>query len=251
MKRWLRDDLPWHVGKLVKRLGRAPLGGCWFDVSGDVLTTYHAGLLALGRYERAEREAVRRFVDRRASVIELGASMGVLSCLTNRKLDSPARHVVVEPNPHALNLLRANKRLNGSGFTIRPGALAYRESGFVDVDVEEDLLLSRADSGRGTRVSVPAVTLKAALLDLRHTGAGEAYTLICDIEGAEIALLTNEAETIAQGATLIIIETHETDGLSTTAFVDAWMREHNYASIWGSSMTHVYATQAGRTSFPT
>src|SRR4051812_34087897 len=64
--------------------GVVALDGCRFDltkVAPDV-----RNLLLSGEYERPERASLRTFVDPTLPVIELGASIGVISCLTNRLL---------------------------------------------------------------------------------------------------------------------------------------------------------------------
>jgi hypothetical protein len=52
------------------------------------------------RFERFERKAVLQHVNPEYPVVELGACIGVVACITNGILKNPVLHVVVEANPH-------------------------------------------------------------------------------------------------------------------------------------------------------
>ncbi len=70
------------------------------------------------QYEIDERRLIKQFVRPEDSVIELGACLGVVSCVTNRLLQNPSRHLVVEANPYLISWLAQNRSLNGSEFII-------------------------------------------------------------------------------------------------------------------------------------
>ena len=52
-----------------------------------------------GSYEHEERELIRRWLKPEDHVIEFGACLGIVSCVTNKLLKDKTRHVVVEANP--------------------------------------------------------------------------------------------------------------------------------------------------------
>ncbi len=58
-------------------------------------------------------------------MIEFGGAMGVVACLTNKRLIHPEKHIVVEANPEILSLLKDNRDRNNCQFTILHGAIAY------------------------------------------------------------------------------------------------------------------------------
>ena len=64
--------------------GLARVGGCRFRVND--LDDHIRVLLLMDEYEKEEREAVKRFLDPGLPVIELGGSLGVVSCVINKKL---------------------------------------------------------------------------------------------------------------------------------------------------------------------
>ncbi len=77
-------------------------------------------------YELQERLAITRYLRRDLPVVELGGSIGVVACLTNRLLKDRKAHVVVEANPFAIPHLERNKQRNRCEFEIVNRAIAYR-----------------------------------------------------------------------------------------------------------------------------
>src|SRR6266446_8624399 len=103
---WIGRRIEWIYGKVVERRGNTvQVDGCIFSLDSPAITTASKSKFMFNQYERPEREAVRRFVDPAMPVVEFGGSIGVISCLTNRKLVAPDRHVVVEANPALVPLL--------------------------------------------------------------------------------------------------------------------------------------------------
>jgi FkbM family methyltransferase len=202
--RWLRGhDNAW-LGRWVELRGdRVKIEGCTFRVDAPAISTAAKGAFALGSYERPERLAIRRFLDPALPVVELGAAVGVVSCLTNRRLRDPSRHVVVEANPDLIPVLQANRDLNGCGFEILHRALAYggETAAFYPY---RNFLGSSVEVATARRVEVPATGLRLILDDRGF----DRCTLICDIEGGERALVRNEGEVLAARVQTLILEVH-------------------------------------------
>ena len=88
------------------------VAGCYFDIRGGMYLTdgltfevprehttrQMRGRFAVDTYERPERTLVSKYLPPRATVLELGGCIGVVSCTVNRMLDRPDKHVVVEAN---------------------------------------------------------------------------------------------------------------------------------------------------------
>jgi FkbM family methyltransferase len=159
--------------------------------------------LLSGRYEKPEREAVLRYLQPHWSVIELGGCIGVVSCITNKLLENPANHLVLEVNPLVLPFLKSNRDANGCDFQIMDKALAY-DSETVTFEPWSDFWgNSLYHAGGQPPVTVKTTTL-ASLLQERHF---DNFALICDIEGQEYELISREPETIRK-AELIVLEVH-------------------------------------------
>ncbi len=176
-----------------------------FSVDNPLITTRHKSTLFFGRYEADELELARRYLDRDLPLVELGGSIGVVACVTNRLLHRPDRYVVVEASPVLLPTLEANRMMNGCRFTIEHAALAY-DSETLDFPVEGHFLHGRVDgTDKNARVvSVGTVTL-AELLDKYDF---ETINLVCDIEGAEVDLVEHEGDVLRSRVKNIVLETH-------------------------------------------
>ena len=121
------------------------------------------------------------------------------------KLASPGAHVVVEPNPELIPVLQRNRDLNRCSFSIS--------------------------------TPVEAVTF----LDLLERFGLEMVTLVCDIEGVEIDLLTHEEATVAAHVAWIIVELHEP--ISGRAAVEGFLRRVDtagFALVWERGWTRVF-----------
>lgn len=178
------------------------IDGCTFSLQGvsDGLTKYS---LLTNRYETPERQAVALYLRRDLPVIELGGSMGVVACVTNKLLTCPTAHVVVEANPFAIPHLQLNKERNGCQFEILNKAIAYGMD-FVTFRPSSNMCAnSITEDGDRALVTVGTIQLR----DLVHYRGFDNFTLVCDIEGLEYDMVCHEADVLKKAHT-IILETH-------------------------------------------
>jgi FkbM family methyltransferase len=203
---WRRQSDPWGIGKLFGASeNTVNLDGCRFSINNAAISSDLKEQLLLGKHEKPERTAIKQFLDPRLPVVELGACLGVVSCLTNKRLQDPQKHVVVEANPDLLQLLEENRARNSSGFTILHRVLAYGNDS-VRFYVDDSIICSSLSMVSGRAITVQTITLKEIL----DSFAFRRCTLICDIEGAEVHLFEHEADVIRDRVDLLIIEVHET-----------------------------------------
>lgn len=205
LEKWTGEKPNRLYGRLVELTGNVGrLDGCRFDLATPPVPTEIKSYFLCGTYERAEREAVRRFLDPALPVVELGAALGVVSCVTNQRLRDPKRHVVVEANPSLMPLLTKNRDRNGCEFEILHRAVGY-DGATMTFYAHEDFLASSTERDeRASEIEVEAVTLRSIL-----EGRGfDRCTLICDIEGAEAELVRREPETLRERVALVIMELH-------------------------------------------
>jgi FkbM family methyltransferase len=154
-------------------------------------------------YELPERRAVVRYLRRDLPVVELGGSIGVVACVTNKLLKDQTAHLVVEANPLAIPYLERNKQLNRCKFEIMNRAVAYG-SNTVTFRPSSDMCgNSVTTAGDENPVTIPTAQLR----DLLHHRGFSRFNLVCDIEGMEYDLVRNEADVLKRADT-IIIETH-------------------------------------------
>ena len=187
-----------HGDKKEVRLDR-----CTFSLEGITDGSTRIELIT-DNYEAPERRAVARYARRHLPVIELGGSMGVVSCVTNKLLQNPTAHVVVEANPLAIPHLEGNRKLNHCQFEIVNRAIAYGV----------DSVTFRPNSSMcGNSITVdgelsPVTVQTTRLGDLARDRGFNRFTLICDIEGVEYDLVCQETEAL-KSADTIIMETHD------------------------------------------
>src|SRR5829696_6714097 len=210
LRSWWWDEHPF-AGRIVEWRGNiVQADGLRFSVAHPAITRGVKGLFLLNRYERPEREALKTCIDPTLPVIELGASIGVISCLTNKRLLDPSKHVVVEANPDLIPLLESNRQCNGCSFTVLHAALSY-SANEVEFLISDSILASSATQMDSRfrvsrKVKVPTVTLKGIL---ERFGFPKC-TLICDIECGEVELVEQEIETIKEHVSTIMMEIHNT-----------------------------------------
>jgi FkbM family methyltransferase len=196
----------WCVGKLVEIRGdRVVVDECEFTIHSPAIRTSHKSRLFFDfTYEAPEREALNRYLNPQLPVVEFGGSIGVIACLTSKKLEDPFKQVVVEANPNLLELLKENRDRNNCKFSILHRAVAYGQSE-VTFYQDEDYLCGSIQRASNRFVTVPTIGLQ----DIVESFDFKRCTLICDIEGGEEELIENELDTLTERVATLIIEIHE------------------------------------------
>jgi FkbM family methyltransferase len=199
---WLRFRL-----RAMAHKKSVELDGCTFSLRG-IPDSFTKLFLLTNRYELPERRSVARHLRRDLPVIELGGSLGVVACITNKLLEDPTAHVVVEANPLAIAQLKLSKESNHCGFEIVNRAIAYGVD-TVTFSPAIDLAGTAIDAYdtqlEGTE---KPVTVEATQLGKLVAGRGfSGFSLVCDIEGKEYDLVCHEID-VLKSADAIIMETH-------------------------------------------
>lgn len=154
----------------------------WVDVS-----EWEGGNLYFGRtYEPVESEIVRRLAYPGATIIDVGANIGVHAIPASRAVGATGRVYAFEPVPGTFELLRRNVELNGAGNVVLEPSAVGDSVGTIEIAANrESGLSSIGRTGRGTVIgtlSVPCVTLDAYAA--RHDLAPVALLKV-DVEGHE------------------------------------------------------------------
>jgi len=241
VEKWVRGiDNPW-LGRLIEARGdMVKIQGCAFSVRNPAITTDVKSRFLFGRYEKPERQALKKFLDPELPVVEFGAAIGVIACLTNKRLSDPKKHVVVEANPDLLPLLEENRDRNDCQFTILHRAVAHgcEQVTFNQCD---NYLGSSVQAAAARTITVPATTL----LDVMNGFGFERCSLVCDIEGGEGDLVRYEAETLARKVKTLIIEVH-TWALGAAAVENmlAELRRIGFVSVYQKDATYVFQNRS-------
>lgn len=186
--------------------------GVIIDTSPREFTEVVKAQLAFGIYESAEIRFIRKYLRGRSRVLELGASLGVTGAHILDVVAPGAEVVCVEANPNLMATLQATTATAAE----RTGAKVITIHGAVppDPDVRSaSVTLTLGSSHLGSRIGSaadPGRQLRVPAVELAEVVRGWAdYALVCDIEGAEAALILS-AQPVLTGASRLVIELHET-----------------------------------------
>lgn len=212
--RWLRGRLYWLVTKsrLAWLVGTLS-GRAVFDRNGRILTPdnctpYTRCGIIFGAYEYSEKYLVRRWLPRDSDVIELGASIGVVSREILRCIGKSNKFVAVEAVPDLAALARANiGRLHQpKRWQILSAAIAYHCSE-VSFTAGPEHVAGRvvADNNRHGEetITVRTTTLSSILTEFGVS----TYSLVMDIEGAEHEVISHDRAAL-DGCRCLIGELH-------------------------------------------
>jgi len=203
------DQINWCYGRLLEHRGNVvKIDGCTFSLDSPAITTKSKSKFMFGQYEKPEREAVMRFLDPSLPVVEFGGSIGVVSCLTNRRLEHPESHVVVEANPALVSLLIRNRDLNNCKFVVLPKMIGYGGDVSTFFANSDNFVIGTGISTKSEslqRIEVTTINLCSIVNEYGF----QRCTLICDIEGGESDLLKYEADVLKYRVQTLILEVHE------------------------------------------
>lgn len=182
-------------------------------------------------YESDEVRFVNAHLPSDIAVIEMGGGIGYVSCVIQFNLDDDTPHHVLEPNPELLDALEANRSLNDADFVIHD--LAYdpiqQSVPFFTAEVPTG---GSTKIDRGNGLSVPATSLQ----ELGRNLDVEEFTLVCDIERAEVQLLEEEMQYLEGRCKMIILEWHVSEErlrslLTETSFSELDRRNGVYVLV--------------------
>lgn len=159
------------------------------------------GQFPIDFYEKQERRYLKQFLPKNATVLELGACLGVVSCITNRLLEHPERHVVVEANPNVVPIIETNKRRNQCSFHIEHCMVSSRAVN--EFYIGKTILMSSNRRQSATKISVVGKTVA----DLEREHGMKFDALVMDIEGGELDFLRENRDKLKE-LNVIFMEVH-------------------------------------------
>jgi FkbM family methyltransferase len=187
---------------------RIPHRGLTVDTSSHLVRDEIKAALLVHGYESSEYRFVRKYLPRDADVIELGGSLGIISCTICRHLDAAHRLVTVEADPRLAKILARNLGLNDctAKAKIEGGAIYYGDGDRVEFGLGESSVAGRIGTHAQhlEKISVPALTLQSILSREGFTR----YSIVSDIEGIEWQVLESDRAALL-GAEIIVLETHD------------------------------------------
>lgn len=223
------------VYKLVVRFvgNNISYKGIYLDTSNNIVPNRSKSLLFWKLYERAEMNMIENYVRSGDQVIELGASLGVVSSYISRIIGDSGSLKLVEANPSLIEVIKQNLVLNNSkNFEVINGAINYSEADLVEFFVDTDHLSSSIieNTSNTNAVLVKSYTLSDVVGDNIEGG----LILISDIEGAEAGFLLYE-DVLSKIFKMVIIELHDVivdnKRYSVDALASLFVNKHGFVLV--------------------
>jgi FkbM family methyltransferase len=182
--------------------GKFRVDGCVFSIPKDLTSRPYRACFFDKSYEAEERELIRGAIRPTDRVLECGACLGIVSCVTNGILQDKTGHVVVEGNPYCIPWLHRNREMNNCGFLVENCAAS------TSADVTFYLHPVYIVGGTAQRKTARAVRVPGRSLKDLENHYGPFTALVMDIEGAELEMLQASRDLLAHYR-VVIIELHE------------------------------------------
>lgn len=167
------------------------------------ISTYIKACLFWGIYEKQEAIFVQRYLPANLPVIELGASIGVISAITARKI-FPQTLYAVEANPALISIIKDNLKLNKAVNSKILNLAVGNSTQLFFTPGADNTVGSISGSRSSNSVSVECLSLSRIIAKLNLAR----FNLVCDIEGSEFDFLFLDASSL-KNCEWMIIELHE------------------------------------------
>jgi len=199
IRKWFKNSVPDVRWKGYK-----------FQLPEKGVSNANVAALFFGFYESAEIRLIQKYMNGSGDVVELGASLGVVTGHIVSKLNSGARVISVEANPYLIENINTNVgryAKNGvAGKTLNVAVQYHVDEVIINIsDNNTESSVSRKQD-LPTGVKVKAMTLQN-ILEKENIND---FTLVCDIEGSEIEIVLFD-ETALKHCKKLFIELHSTN----------------------------------------
>jgi FkbM family methyltransferase len=173
--------------------------------TGDV--TIVPGLIG-GYYEKIELDVFERLCATSRSVVDVGANIGLFSCLAASRLPAGGSVVSFEPIPANLRYLRQNLERNGFTEQVVVEATAVGEhEGSIEIFLVEGSIGTHSASSRNALDSANSVTVPVVNLDAyARSMTGRIDVLKVDVEGYEGHVLRGARGVLTEQRPTLFIE---------------------------------------------
>ena len=212
-----RDQLWTRLGKIKNRIldlfyGKLTFltgpvityNGVKLDISSEAVTEKIRASIVRGVYEQGEQKLIAEYINPGDNVIELGGGLGFIGAFTNIRLSEKTTHLVIEANPRLREVINQTRELNKADFELISKAYHPTDKK-VNFYLHPHFWSNSTVSDTGEAIDVETVNLQQ-LLDEYSL---ENFSLIVDIEGAEVGLM-EEMDVLESHCKLLVVEFHDT-----------------------------------------
>jgi len=177
--------------------------GIQYDIFHSSVPQPYRDLILYERYEFNEVKLVQKYMNPTTPVIELGAGLGVVSCVISL-IAYGTDHIAVEANTALIDNLQHQRDINKLHFDIIN--MAYHPThDCVEFD-NSDQFSERSviQSENNSTQTIDAVNLET----LSNSFKQPRFNLVCDIEGLEWIMIQEEGNLLSDKAMNVVLETH-------------------------------------------
>ena len=206
-----------------------------FDCSDNIILSSTKAAIFWGLYESGELRFIKKYLRSDLDVIELGASLGVTSVHIKSIIGKERRLISCEANPDLIPIINRNMQLNNltDNFILINSAVDYSGQKSVKFKRDKDNLYGRVSLNGENDISVTTVKLS----EIIATNLVYNYTLVCDIEGAEEAIVNFDKGSF-QKCKQILIEVHNEK--NNNDMVSYFLKEGGYQLLAGYGPLFVF-----------
>lgn len=197
--RFARDYIPGLLFDTFQKEYRTE--GMSFEVPRELTTRIHRARFFRDTHELDERDLVRQYIQPGDTVLELGACLGVVSCVINARLADRGHHVAVEANPALAGVLDRNRARNQAGFVTEICLVSRTSDGSFFQN--ECMVMSSGHMREGKRVQVRVRTVE----EIERQHGLRFDTVFMDIQGGELDFVRENPELLSR-TRLLILEMH-------------------------------------------
>ncbi|MCK4523875.1 FkbM family methyltransferase [candidate division WOR-3 bacterium] len=196
------------IGKIIRILMNNSIKykGLIISTKSKEISNSTISSLFFNMYESCEIRFIQKYLNRNIESIEIGSSIGVTGSMIGSI--SSERIILIEANRTLIPILKQNANTNINNYEIVNAVIDYS-------DKNEKTLFGIGKTNLSGQLSEYSISNKnieipiTTLSKIKSQYKIDKYNLICDIEGAEVGLFTEEDSTLNCCDT-IIIELHRT-----------------------------------------
>lgn len=180
-------------------------------------------------FEKDEQFLIREYIPRDATVLEMGARYGTVSCVISEVLNKPENHVAVEPDSSVIEALTRNKQNNGGKFHIYNGVVSKNgyEIRFIDPKFDH------YEYGTYTKQSDNPTVKNMSFKQLQEEYNLEFDCIVADCEGFFYDFVKENLDSLAKMRVII----YEQDGTPWVEMIEKYeeldeiLKSHNFKLV--------------------
>lgn len=196
-KPWFGKLIFWINGNKITRNGAS------YVLDSPLINNRVKALIFWNLYEKAEIRFVQKYLSGKYPVIEFGGSIGIVSSVISKKIGQQ-QLLIVEANIGLISVLETQLRINKfeEFEIIHAGVGNGRELFFI---TGNDNTVGKVSTHSESLVDqIPMITLRSLLLGKNISD----YSLVSDIEGAELCFIFDDPSSL-KNCKELIIELHD------------------------------------------